>query len=390
MRAARKTSSPVRKFASPVAFALLAMGCGRDAPVTPLLPSATCLASGDETTINAALAGASTVVLCRDAVFDLRGPIVFSRDNQQLYTEGLPIDSRRALLRIAGPTLATAIDFVGRSNIHVSHLIIDGNRPGLGRIPGGHALIQAGGDGVGQRVEHVRAFEPRGWSCIHAYEGVTRSCAGLTIAYNEFGPAGQANGEWADGISLACRRSLVHDNTITDATDGGIVIFGAPGSIVAGNTVRAVTRPLLGGITMVDHGPFGGDFTRTVVDNNVIDGAGRSIRIGLAMGTRTWTCQPDAPKLSGGIVSHNVLSGEMSYGYAVNGVTNWVVVDNVSNGRHRGIPAFDCLGRLPSRPAPFQIARESSSGTFQSEFADGELDSLLFGLGDPSLQMLAR
>jgi hypothetical protein len=372
-----------------VTSACITSGCGRDTPVTPLRPSATCLASGDETTINAALAGASTVVLCRDAVFELRGPIVFRRDNQRLFTEGLPTDSSRALLRIAAPDVATAIDLLGRSNIQVSHLVIDGSRPTLGRIPGGHALILAGGDASGQRIEHVRAYEPRGWTCIHAFDGANRNCSGITIAHNELGPAGRPGGEWADGISLDCRRSLVHHNTITDATDGGIVIFGARGSIVAGNTIRAVTRSLLGGINMVDYAADG-DFTGTVVDSNVIEGAGRPIRIGLAMGTRTWGCQANAPRLSGGIVTHNVLQGEMGYGYAVSGVTNWLVMDNVSNARHTGVPALDCLGRLPSAPAPFQIARAHSSGTFQSEFADAQLDSLVYSFGDPTLVMLAR
>lgn len=36
-------------------------------------------------------------------------------------------------------------------------------------------------------------------------------------------------------------------NTITDATDGAIVIFGAPGTLVKNNTIIADTRVLLGG-----------------------------------------------------------------------------------------------------------------------------------------------
>lgn len=52
----------------------------------------------------------------------------------------------------------------------------------------------------------------------------------------------------ADGISLACRNSVVSGNTITDATDGGIVIFQAPGSMIKDNTIIADQRQLLGGI----------------------------------------------------------------------------------------------------------------------------------------------
>jgi hypothetical protein len=373
---------------------ILTSGCAHHTSRTPTSPSTGCLAAGDETTINAALAGPSgAAVLCRGATFDLHGPVVFGRDGEQLYTEGLPTGSERAALRVASPSLATALVLTGRSGVHVSHVVVDGNREALGRIAfedGGTGLIEAGGDASGQWIEYVQAFEPRGWTCLHAAEGDRRTCTGMTIAHNDFGPSGQANGEWADGLSFACRASLVHDNTVTDATDAGIVVFGAPGSIVAGNTVRALTRPLLGGITMVDYIPYAGDFTGTVVDSNLIDGAGRRIRIGLAMGMQTWTCQPGAPRLSGGVVSHNVLQGEMGYGYAVDGVTNWTVTANIDVARHTGTPVSRCAGRLPSVPASFQIARDHSSGTFQGDFADAVLDSALFAFGDPALQPLGR
>ena len=246
----------------------------------------------------------------------------------------------------------TALVLKDRSGVRVSHVVVDGNRTRLGRIPGGDSLIAMGGDASGQRVETCARSSPGGWTCIHAWEGNGLTCAGATIAHSEFGPAGQPNGEWADGISLACRNSLVHHNRITDATDGGIVIFGAPGSLVAGNTIRAVTRPLLGGIAMVDYGPFDGNYKGTVVELNVIDGAGRPILIGVAMGSHAWTCRPGAPRLSGAVVSHNVLRGDFAYGYAVNGVTNWTVAANVANGRHAGLPVQGCDGRLPSSPGP--------------------------------------
>jgi hypothetical protein len=78
----------------------------------------------------------------------------------------------------------------------------------------------------------------------------------------ELGPAGQPDGTWADGISLACTDSVVRNNTIVDATDGAIVIFAAPGSIIEDNVIRAETRTLLGGIKLVDYAVYGGA-TRT-------------------------------------------------------------------------------------------------------------------------------
>ena len=42
---------------------------------------------------------------------------------------------------------------------------------------------------------------------------------------------------WADGISFAGSDGLIAGNLIVDATDGQIVIFGAPGTLVENNTI---------------------------------------------------------------------------------------------------------------------------------------------------------
>lgn len=97
----------------------------------------------------------------------------------------------------------------------------------------------------------------------------------------------------ADGISIACQASTVTGNVVTDATvrsslsssgsfavhpphfalstqDGGIVIFGSPGTKVFGNTIQSVNRQLMGGINMVDWSPFSGSFLGTEVTGNTI------------------------------------------------------------------------------------------------------------------------
>lgn len=65
----------------------------------------------------------------------------------------------------------------------------------------------------------------------------------------------------ADGISLACQDSLVernvsvlirpygstHAQIVTDATDGGIVIFGSAGSEIRDNHIYSRSRVNLGG-----------------------------------------------------------------------------------------------------------------------------------------------
>jgi parallel beta-helix repeat protein len=94
-----------------------------------------------------------------------------------------------------------------------------------------------GGDNSDQLIEFVHTFDPRGWSCLHIAEGPF-TCNNAIIQNNEIGPAGSSNfQQWADGISLSCQNSIVRNNMINNPTDGGIVLFGAPGSQVYNNTI---------------------------------------------------------------------------------------------------------------------------------------------------------
>jgi parallel beta-helix repeat protein len=64
------------------------------------------------------------------------------------------------------------------------------------------------------------------------------TCNNVTVQNNDIGPCGSdAFQEWADGISISCRNSVVKNNMIQGPTDGGIVLFGAPGTQVFNNTI---------------------------------------------------------------------------------------------------------------------------------------------------------
>ena len=95
-----------------------------------------------------------------------------------------------------------------------------------------------GGENVtNQLIEYVHSYDPRGWSCLHVTEG-SDNCRNSTVQYNDIGPCGTDTfQQWADGISMACRESVVRHNMIHGATDGGIVLFGAPGTQVYNNTI---------------------------------------------------------------------------------------------------------------------------------------------------------
>lgn len=94
-----------------------------------------------------------------------------------------------------------------------------------------------GGENSDQLVEFVRSYDPRGWSCLHIAEG-SLNCNNVTVQNNDIGPCGSDNfQEWADGISMSCRNSVVRNNMIEGATDGGIVVFGSPGTQIHDNTI---------------------------------------------------------------------------------------------------------------------------------------------------------
>ncbi len=196
------------------------------------------------------------------------------------------------------------------------------------------------------------------------------------MSNNDIGPAGQAtSGQWADGITFACRNSMVSGNTITDATDGGIVIFGSPGSVVENNTITAATRDLLGGINMVDADGFGGDFSGTIVRSNLISSNGAFIHVGIAMGPYVWFC--DARVNHGALVTGNTVTGSaVGYGYAVSGVSDWTVTGNVNTSSNNGISTAPCDSSRYSNALAdaFVIDRTHAFGSFQPEFVDGVLE----------------
>jgi len=359
------------------------------ATLTSVPTAPTCIPSGDQRDINAELVGPGDVaVLCPGAVFELTAPVVFSADDQQIHTEGLPTGDQRAVLRLASRSVTTAVLMLDRSDVVLSHVIVDGNRPNLGPMTG-DALIMAGGSAEGQVIRQVNAFETRSWSTIHLFEGGAPRCTGALVEDSQIGPAGQPDGNWADGISLACTNSVVRDNTIVDATDGAIVIFGAPGSLVERNLISAESRTLLGGINMVDYYPYEGDFTGTTVRGNVIEATGAVIRIGLGMGHRVWVCfdpgqGPADPTLFGATVSGNILRGEhMQYGFAVDGVRDWTVIGNIDIASHIGTPTVDCRGRVASPPGGFLYHSARSAGVFQPEFQEASLELALWAIQDP-------
>ncbi len=169
-------------------------------------PSPKCIGGGNETTINDRLSGPrSRAVLCPGAVIEISPPIIMGFDDQELTTLGSPRGESRALVRVTGNQQSIAIQSRA-SGIHIHHLMIDGQRRERGRVLDGGALLELGGAVHGVRVDHIRAFDPRGWSAMHVFEG-GGLCTDARITDSQFGPAGTPDGVRADGISFCMSRS---------------------------------------------------------------------------------------------------------------------------------------------------------------------------------------
>lgn len=335
-----------------------------------------CAPSGTQEDINVRLRQAGDVaVLCAGAVFDLTSPVVFSADGQQVYTEGFLTDDRRAQLRLASTYAVTAVYMLGHSNTALSNVIVDGNQPSLGPA-NGQALILAGGSGSGEVIRSITALESRTWAVLQLFESLD---GGISRCVNPVVENSEVRSAFGSGIAVACTNSVVRNNTITDIGSVGIIIFGAPGSLVENNVVRAETRPMFTGINLVDNIVYGGDYTGVRVHANVIDAAGATIHVAMPMGYRVFFCvDPNDPTdytLFGATVTDNILRGPyMQYGFAVDGVRDWTATGNQDFASHSGTPYALCNGQAPSPPAGFQIHRARSQGSFQPEFVDADLE----------------
>jgi hypothetical protein len=388
-----RTPGRHRRLLASVAIAATVV-TGLVVPTATAAQASGCIASGTDASINAALVGAGAqAILCPGAVFNLSNTVVFTAANQAILTQGLPTDSTRATLVITSSAISTAIQGTGQNGITVENIQVNGSRPALGVLSGGGALMEMGASGINQTVQNIYAHDTRSWSTLHMIEGPvtnnTPTCQGAQILNNQIGPAGtatpSATGVWADGISLACGTSMVSGNTITDATDGAIVVFGAPGSTIQNNTVIAKNQLLLGGINMVDYAPMNGNYTGTVVKNNTINALSAFIKMGIAQGQQAWNCATGT--LYGGTVSGNTLTGQyMGYGYPINGVTNWTVTGNIDNSRHVGTQTGGgCFGTPPaSQPAGFQYEVATSSN-LQSQYTSAVLTNALGTVNSPPI-----
>ncbi|KAI0053713.1 hypothetical protein FA95DRAFT_1508275 [Auriscalpium vulgare] len=334
--------------------------------------------------------------LCQNTQYFIEAPILFAAPDQEISTVGYPTGDERGMLVVSGPVAngqghTTAVDGTCGTcgGVKLRNIQINGTRAGFPPTGGG-ANIEMGGANSDQLIEYVHSFDPRSWSCLHVAEGGL-NCNNVTVQNNDIGPCGSdAFQQWADGISVSCRSAVVRNNLINNPTDGGIVLFGAPGTLVENNTIWVVNHTLLGGINMVDVVPWGGDYTDTIVRNNTIIGGLATdsnsseaslganiddviIKIGIAIGPQTWFASFFGGNVSSnGTVLDNQLTGAFGYGMAITSAYNFTVQGNtlIGNTSFIGSRGPNCSQSDPTpNPSPFVIDQSNvTATTTQSEF----------------------
>ncbi|CAE6536695.1 unnamed protein product [Rhizoctonia solani] len=316
---------------------------------------------------------------------------------QELATEGYPTaEQEMAWLEAREECHGHLIFAFGKSGTRIRNILLEGNREKFGHDPDGKCMIILGDvNTCNQVVDRCIIRNPRHWSCLQAFEGSTN----IRITNNFIGPAGYGadvvDGKWADGISFSASDGLVAGNQILDATDGAIVIFGAPGSLITSNTVINRHRLCLGGLNMVDYNPYKGNYKFTRVINNTVRTEGAYIKVGVGMGPSILGKANADNIQEGGIVMHNLIEsrdvghgkGGLGYGYAVGSdIANWTCIANVSAP---GVEYFgDTSASLPELIAtPTAFVRDGPAearGHLQPEFVPGHIECLFRITSEPS------
>ena len=123
---------------------------------------------------------------------------------------------------------------------------------------------------------------------------------------------------------------------VTGSTDGGIVLFNAPGTAVVDNTIiSSATESGFGAINLVDYlEVYGGSYANVQVSRNTIHGD-KLFNAGIAIGGCAWSFGTCNPVLSGPTaIEDNTFSGHISFPIGVNGWTGGLTVRTT----HRTFP----------------------------------------------------
>ena len=356
-----------------------------------LAGSLVCDAASKGKWVQEQLDAGENIALQPGQVVEISETLMFRKAGQRIETVGAKTAAGYARIVMADGAVGTLINADGVPGAVLSKLILDGNRPGF-RTPDGVLdmvpMLSFGGEGAaGQEIRNCIVVAGRcagGWGAIHVQEGgkdiVIRDnvvfAAGADIRGNGRSPFEKAFG-WGDGISSASRNTTIVNNLIYDATDDGVMLQGAPGSVVKDNVIVSISREMMGGIVLID--PFKYyeldaekktyDYRGIVIEDNLILGLGGRMHVAVPLGGPPWNGGFSGTTLLGARVIHNQVSGgAVGYGCVVDGVDDFEVrgntCDATCSGRGDGFN-----GLLPDAAKAFQFNPAGiGSSCLQDEF----------------------
>jgi hypothetical protein len=308
-------------------------------------------------------------------IYEITEPLKFRKPGQQIATKGAQRIEDFATLRIGVGANVTLVDTLAHTGVKLERLILDGNRSQLltadNKVPAQPMVSFGRKGGDNQIIRRCVVLNSRcggGWGAIHVHEGAMGICiednivfgSGVDVRGNGRSPKERPFG-WGDGISTASRKSTIRNNLIIDVTDEGIMVQGAPGTIVEGNVVAAVSREMLAGIALIDpsmHYPLDAEKRRhnyrgVVVRNNWIDAFGSRIHVAVPLGGSPWSDELTGTTLVGAKIIGNKLTGRAGgYGIVANGIDEFEVTGNTSTASYSGI-GDGLPGKPPEPPGAF-------------------------------------
>ncbi len=322
-----------------------------------------------EADIISALNSGADAMLCPSVTISVHQKLVMKADNQKIYTQGSPTDGTRATL-IIDPT-ATSIDALieaqpssgspaALKNLTISNLIIKGNAQVMGKLnscPNNdcHGLVNLG-NVVNPIVKNNSISDSRTWSMLVLTTN-GGGCTGAQISNNQIGPSPAApDNHFTDGISLNCGNSTVTGNTITDVTDGGIVVFAQQNVTVSNNTITANSARMNLAIGVTDYIQGCGNYSGTIFSNNTITSTGASggfIYIGIAAGNHLWNSTtydtPPSPCTQkynqSAVIQNNTLTGPaIGVGIPVSGAYQFTITGNTLNSTNMLVDSSTVVG----------------------------------------------
>jgi len=335
------------------------------------------VAPGDD--LQAVLDAGDDLALLPGRVYELSETLHYKKAGQKVFTKGARFPADYATLKIADKDLMLLVNAAGVKGAVLEHVVCDGNRYELSTLPkpktgggGQPPLVYFGGNGGDDQIVRECVFmNTRTWSTLKMHEGAANCLAEGNLFFGA-GVDCRGNGRegrevpfnWGDSISCAAANSIIRNNLMIDPTDVGVVLYGAPGTIVEDNVVASVSRESLGGVNMVDaiahyqlneEGTLA-DYRGVKVRNNYIDAVGARIHMGIPMGAVPWVPHWKGKILIGAEVTGNTMAGgAAAYGFVVHGVSNWTVQGNISTASYSGIADGRRKGPdiRPHEPAAF-------------------------------------